>query len=147
MSGALAALPGGASPVAGAQPSPSPGLPPGTQPPRGNVGPVTQPQTNPGNSTAAMLDVRNALQLLQRALPNIPMGSPIHGDILDVVRKLSKHAAEEGPQSMLNQSLLTMIRERAQNPMAQAMGRMFPGQQGGATPPTPPAMPAAAAAA
>lgn len=95
--------------------------------PRPNVG-ATQQQGNPGNIGAAMLDIRNALQMLQRALPNIPMGAPLWADIHTTIGKLAKHASEEGPMSLLNQSALSLIRGRSQNPMAGQMAKLMGGQ-------------------
>jgi len=106
-------------------------------PPRPNI-PATQGQANPGNMGAAMLDVRNALQLLQRALPNIPMGSTEWSAVHKCIGDLAKHAGEEAPASMLNQSALSLIRGRSQSPMSGQAAHMFP-PGGGNAPPTPPA--------
>jgi hypothetical protein len=95
--------------------------------PRPNLGPVSQPQGNPGNAASAMVDVKNALNLLQRALPNIPMGSPIHADILKTVSTLSKHAQDAGgDHSLQMQSLLSMVKSMGQNPMQNALAKMMP---------------------
>lgn len=146
MSGAMTptGMPPGAgglpAPAPGGQP-PAPGLPQGMSGPRPNVG-ATQPQANPGNIGAAMLDMRNGLELLQRALPNIPMGSPVWKDLHDVIGKLAKHASQEAPMSQLNQSALSMIRARSQNPMAGQMAKLM-----GSPPNAGPAMPQPEAAA
>ena len=103
--------------------------------PRPNL-PATQGQSNPGNIGAAMLDVRNALQMLQRALPNIPMGSPLWKTVHDTVGKLGKDVGQEQPMSLLNQSALSLIKQRSQNPMAGQMAKMM-----GGDPNAPPAMP------
>lgn len=89
-----------------------------------------------------MLDIRNALQMLQRALPNIPMGTPVWKDIYDAVGKLSKHGGSELPMGLMNQAALRLIRERSQNPLAGQMANMS-----GAKPDAAPAMPPPAAAA
>lgn len=139
--------PTGMPPGAGGMPQPppggmppTPGLPPGHAAPRPN-NPATQGQANPGNLTAAMLDIRNALQLLQRALPNIPMGSPVWDDVHKTVGSLAKHASEEMPMSLMNQSAMSLIKQRSQNPMAPQMAKMA-----GGDPSAPPAMPTPAAA-
>jgi len=139
--------PTGMPPGAGGLPKPPPGgmppaagMPPGMSAPRPNL-PATQGQSNPGNMGAAMLDIRNGLQMLQRALPNIPMGSPAWKDLHDVIGKLAKHASEEMPMSLMNQSALSLIKQRSQNPMAGAMQKMS-----GGDPSAPPAMPTPAAA-
>lgn len=107
-----------------------------------NLGPGTTPGANHGNMAAARLDVGNGLKMLQRALPNIPMGSPLHTDILQAVGKISKHMAEEGqPDGGLHaQAAMSMLRQQAQQaPQLAAMRSMGggPGNPGGA-----PAMPA-----
>lgn len=108
---------------------------PGMAPPRPNLGPVTQPQGNPGNAAAAMLDVKNAHDLLQRALPNIPMGTPIHTKVLKILTQLSEISQDAGgDQSLQMQSLLSMMRQKGQNPMAGALARLQP------SPAAPPAM-------
>lgn len=109
--------------------------------PRPNLTP-TQGQANPGNIGAAMLDIRNGLTMLQRALPNIPMGSPLWGDIHMAIGKLAKHATEELPRGPLNQAALSMVREQSQDPMREKIMAMMGGGGGNA----PPAMPPPAAA-
>jgi len=108
----------------------APGGPPGATPqagPRPNLGPVTQPSANPGNASAAMLDIKNALNLLQRALPNLPMGDELHGTVLQCVTKLSKAASNIPEQPGLQQqSMLSMMRTMGQNPMASALNKMLP---------------------
>lgn len=108
--------------------------------PRPNLAP-TQGQANPGNLAAAMLDIRNGLTMLQRALPNIPMGSPLWGDIHMAIGKLAKHASEDLPMGPLNQAALSMMRERSQDPMREKIMAMM----GGANANAPPAMPPPAA--
>lgn len=124
-------------PLPGA-PSPSPSVAPAPA----NVGPVATPQGNPGNTQAAMTKVKNALQMLQSALPDIPMGNQLHSDVLNVVKSLSKHLSESNDNKGLElQQLIQMAKGSAQNAPTAALARMFPNQQN-----TPPAMPAGAAA-
>ena len=131
-----------APPPGGVQPTP--GLPPGLAAPRPNVG-ATQGQANAGNLGAAMLDIKNGLQFFQRALPNIPMGSPLWNEIHSVIGRVAKHAADEGPQSLLNQSAMALIRDRSQNPQSAAVGKMFPAAGGAGAAPAPPTPSAEAA--
>lgn len=75
--------------------------------------------------------------MLEQALPNIPMGSPLHDDVLKTITNLGKHMQPgEGGQGMDMQSLLQMARQQAQQQPMSALSRMFPQQ-----PNQPPAMP------
>lgn len=90
---------------------------------------------------AAKLDVGNGIKMLQRALPNIPMGSPLHTDILQAVGKISKHMAEEGgqDQGLHASSMMQMIRQQQQQGPQLAAMRAMGGGPG--NPSGPPAMP------
>ena len=107
-----------------------------------NAGPVAVPQGNQGNLVQAMSLVRNALEMLQKALPLIPMGSPQHSDLLKAVSMISKHMEHnEGNKGVDLQSLLAMARQASQQSPIQALNRMNP------APNAPPAMPTPAPAA
>ena len=123
---------GGLPPAGGAAPAP--------HPPGGNVGPVANPQANPGNQAAAMQKLKVALAALQEALPAIPMGSELHTKVLKVTTDLSKElqSTHDDPQSQI-QALMQMIRAAPQQAQMQQLARM--GQPG-----APPAMPQPAAA-
>ena len=97
-----------------------------------------------GSSVKAMSDVRNAVKMLETALPNIPMGSPLHTEILNSTKSLLKHLSPGDGNSGLDlMSLLQMARSAQQSQPQQALQRAFPSQ--GNTPPAV-APPAAAAA-
>lgn len=135
--------PGGAMPP-GLMGSMGGGMPPGLAAlgqARPNIGPVPTPQGNPGNVHAAVMKIKNALQLLQEALPLIPLGSDIHTGVLKATQDLSRHMkdAEVAPASEM-QSLLQSARQSAQTQPMQALSRLFPQGQGGgpALPPPPP---------
>lgn len=121
-------------PIPGMPPSPSPMAP-------ANAGPAVMPQGNPGNSALAMVDIQNAVKMLEKSLPMIPMGSPLHTKILTVVKDLAKELGEGGSQPQnqgLNiQSLMQMLKSSAQQPGMGALAKMMPGAGGQ----TPPAMP------
>ena len=128
MSGSLAGMPPAPMPPSlmggggGAPGGPTPAM--GSRP---NLGPVTQQSSNPGNASAAMLDIKNALNLLQKALPNLPMGDELHGTVLQCVTKLSKAASSIPEQPGLQaQSLMQMMRSMGQNPMQAALSKMLP---------------------
>lgn len=105
--------------------------------PKPNIGAVTAPGGNPGNAAAAMADVRNAVTMLEKALPNIPMGTPLHHEVLSVLPKLTKHLSKsEGQHGGLDLlSLLQAAKQsQQQSPMA-ALSRLQP------PPGSPPATP------
>ena len=111
------------------------------QPPA-NTGPGTAPGANQGNMAAARLDIGNGMKMLQRALPNIPMGSPLHTDILSAVKSISKHMAEEGggqDGGLHASGMMSAVRQQAaQAPQLAAMRAMGGGPS---APTSPPAMP------
>lgn len=110
------------------------------QPP--GAGPVTMAQSNPGNMVGGILKVRQAITLLESALPEIPMNDPVHTDITKVLTTLLKAVpadqAQQGGPEMTN--LIQMIRQAAeQGPkiaamQAQAGGGNAPPAMGGAPP-------------
>lgn len=129
---------------------PMPGLPPAGGLPSPlmqaspNAGSATQMQGNHGNIASAMVKVKNALQMLQEALPLIPMGDELHTEILNSVKGLSKHLkkGEESPQLDIA-SLLNSIKQKTQMAPQAAMARQFAGGAGAGQPPATP-QPAAA---
>jgi len=108
---------------------------------RPNVGPVTTPQPNAGNAAAGMSKVRNAITMLEEALPMIPMGTPAHTEILGTLSKLTKTfsgGSGGGEKGIDLMSLLQSARQASQSsPMAALSKMMAPQGQ-------PPAMPGAA---
>lgn len=122
---------------------PIPGAAPAPQQisPAPAAGPAAVPQGNPGNTQAALAKIKTAVELLQQALPSIPMGTPLHADVLDCTKKLAKNIGDKGGnESNQIQALLSAVKNAQQQAPMGAMARMFP--QGGA-----PAMPAPAGAA
>lgn len=123
--------PGGGGPPPGGAP---PGLVP---PPAPAIGPATVPQGNPGHLAKAMTDVRNAVKMLETALPTIPMGSPFHEAVMKAAQGLLKHLTPgDGSSGLELQSLLQAAKQQAQGAPMAALMRM-----GGQQPGMPPAMP------
>lgn len=115
---------------------PSGGLPsPMTQAPA-NAGAATMPQANAGNINAALTKVKAAMKMLEEALPLIPMGNETHTDILDALKKFSKHMKTDGGNAQQESASLQSAAQNIakQAPMA-AMAKMFGGQQGAGQPP------------
>jgi hypothetical protein len=111
-------------------------LPQSVAPSAANLGPAASPQGNQGNVAMALIDVRNGVNLFQKALPMIPLGAPLHAELLDVVKKISKHLTPGGEnQGLQLQSLLQLARQSASQPPVAALSRMF-----GAGPNAAPAM-------
>lgn len=106
-------------PVSGATPPPPAG---GAA---AHAGPGTMPQSNHGNQAAAMMSVRNAVKMLEQALPMIPMGSPLHEKIHKVALDLSKEMqqGEENPALQL-QSLVQMMRSASQQQPMSALSKL-----------------------
>ena len=124
----LAAMAGGAQPpmpmAPGAGGAPG-GLPPSLQAGPPGAGPASMPQGNPGNALAALADVKTALTLLQKALPAIPMGTPVHSDILKTVSMLAKHIPEQGAGGGAQVAgLQALISQIAQQQPNAALARM-----------------------
>ena len=88
-----------------------------------------------GSAMQGLTKVKTALEMLQQALPMLPMGGEVHQDVMQSVAKLSKHL-EKGPGDGGDkiQQLIEMIRNAKQNP---GMAGMMPGGAPGAPPPPP----------
>ena len=112
---------------------PGGGLPPGMGAPPGNLGGVTIPQSNPGNIKSAMEKLHGAAQLINDAIPSIPLGSEIHEKVLKLATELNKliGSAKEHHQGTV-QTMLQAIQQMKQNPQMGAL-------QGGGAPPQQPA--------
>jgi hypothetical protein len=123
-----------------------PGLPPSVSPAPANVGPAVAQSGNQGNAAAAMIEVQNAVKMLERAIPNIPMGSPFHDKVMkaamDLGKALQEGGGHHGNQALELQSLIQMARQSASSAPQNALARMFPSQSGQGQPP---AMPGAGA--
>lgn len=114
---------------------PQGGLPPGMGAPPGNLGAVTIPQNNPGNLKSALEKLHGAAQLINDAIPAIPLGSELHGKVLKMATELNKMLGEakENSQGTI-QTMLQAIQQMKQNPQ---MGALHPGAPGGPPPPQP----------
>lgn len=116
------------------------GLPPGMPPPQGggqappaNLGPHTIPQSNPGNIMQAMQKLQAAAQMITEAIPQIPLGTPLHTKVMKIATELTKElgSAKDTMQQQV-QTLLQAVqaaKARGQNP-----------QMPGPSPNQPPAM-------
>lgn len=123
-------------PMPGAAPEgPPPGMPPA---PGGGTGGAMAPAAMPGMGAQGMAAVKMAVEALQKALPALPMGSPLHGAALAALTGITKHMDDDGSaqgagdKDALLQQLVQQARQGQQggNPAAGAMP--------GAPPPPPP---------
>lgn len=93
-----------------------------------------------GAAAHGMAGVRTALEMLQKALPGLPMGSELHTAVLKAVTDLSRRletGSGGGDHAGQTQILAQAARENQSNPMAAAMQRMQQQPQ----PPNPPEQP------
>lgn len=83
-----------------------------------------------------MSKVREAINMLQMALPALPVGSDPHKDVLDAIQKLSKSVPASAEIPGVQQTQLAGLQQQAQeSAMLQQLTRAL-GQGGG--PPVPP---------
>lgn len=86
-----------------------------------------------------MTAVMTGLETLQKALPQLPMGSPLHASVLKAISDIGKHmehgGANGGDPAAKVQMLLELMRNAKMNPAAPPA--MPPGgaPSGGAPPP------------
>jgi hypothetical protein len=102
------------------------------QPPMGHSGPASPPTGNAGLAADAMSKMREAIKLIEMALPQLPTGSEAHKSTIDALGKLSKAfpATEEVPG--VQQTQLRALGDQAQkSAMMQAVMRMLAGGAGG----------------
>ena len=115
-------MPGGMPPTGG----------PMGAPPMG-TGPATVPGPMAGQAAQGMTGVKLALEILQKALPGLQMGSELHGAVMKTITDLSKHVAQGADdQSGIVQQLAMMARAAQSDPARMAAMRSMGG--GGAPP-------------
>ncbi len=110
----------------------------------GFAGPASPPTGTPGIAADAMSKVREAIKLIELALPGLPPGTEAHKNTIDALGKLSKAfpASEEVP-GVQNTQLQALQQQAQKSAMMQALMRAMQGAGGPATPPQqapPPAM-------
>jgi hypothetical protein len=116
-----------------------PGMPPpgGGPPSGGGTGPAAAPGPLQGSAVQGMTSLKLGLEALQKALPQLQMGSEVHSSVLKAISDIGKHfaggGAEQGDQSAGIQQLVEMMRNAKQQPNMAAM--MPPGGGGGGGPP------------
>lgn len=124
-------------------PAPSPqGMPAPPAGPPGGVGPAAAPGHMAGSAVQGSNLLKAALEMLQKALPMLPLGSDEHNATIDAVKNLSKHigpmAGGGDPQAVIQQ-LAQLARQTQQAPVP---GPLAGGGAGGPPPPGGGGMPA-----
>ncbi len=102
---------------------------------------MARPSGNPGEAANSTAMVQEAVDMLEKALPGLPAGHPIHKAVVSAISALSKHAPPQAASPGVGlQGLKQMLMEKMKaSPMAAMMG----GGAGGAgapggAPPMPP---------
>ena len=118
------------------------------QPPMG-AGPMSRPIARQGDAAAASADIQKAIQILQHALPNLPVGSEAHKAVMDALTKLAKNfpagQAAPGPG---DSALRNLASQQQQGAGLAGLMKMMGGagaQPGGGPPPSPGGAPPMAA--
>lgn len=104
-------------------------------PQSGPTGAMSAPSPNPGAMADSLSKVGIATQILQEALPGLPMGDEIHKTVLDTITKLSKVAPPSAQVPGVQATQLSGLQKQAQqSAMLQALTRALnvPGGGGGA---------------
>lgn len=104
------------------------------------------PAANRGAQASALVHVQWAVRLLEQALPVVGAGSEMGQDLMDVLKKLSKHVPAQGSSSGLMQNGMRqfLLQQRQQAPQADVLRALAARGQQAAPQTPPPAGPAAA---
>ena len=107
--------------------------------------PAASPSANLGAQASAAGKVKQALILLETALPMLELSSPLHGAVRQSINGLAKHLpAASGQQDRgLQESMLRdlALRQQQQSPLIAAMQQRGAGAPGGAPPSPSPGAP------
>lgn len=76
-----------------------------------------------------MMQIKSAIEMIQTALQNLPVGSQLHRDALNAVNRLSRHMPQGTPTAGVQQ---TMLRNMLQNTLRNAVLQRVMAQRGGA---------------
>lgn len=109
------------------------------------AGPATSPGPQPGAMAQGTMLVKLAMDALQKALPALPMGAPMHAAVLKALTDIGKHmdhgGTEAGDPASQIQQLIELIRQARSNSNPGASPGMPPGAPPGAPPGMPPGAP------
>lgn len=106
---------------------------PPLMPKPGPAGPASPPTGNPGLMAAASAQVRESLNILEKALPQMQAGSDQYNAVLESIRKLAKaFPATDQMPGIQTSTLLSMLRDAKQGAPMKAMMAGMGGAPGGA---------------
>lgn len=127
--------PGGPPPGAGIVPHPM--GPPGGSPGIMTPTPAAAPSANLGAQAHAAGQIKQALQMVEMALPNLPLDSPLRKVAMTFISGVTKHFGSGGADQGIQASMLRdlALKAQQQNPMIAAM------QARGGAPGAPPGAP------
>ena len=98
------------------------------QPPMG-ASPISSPSGSPGSSAGAMSKVREAINILQSALPELSPGTDEHKSVLNAISSMSKYVAPSAAVPGVQKTTLNDLQQQAQK---SAMLKQVMGSLGGA---------------
>lgn len=85
------------------------------------------------------MQVKAAIEMIQTALPSLPVGSEVHRDALNAVNRLSRHMPQGTPTAGIQQTMLKdMLARTVRNALMQRLMAQKGGAAGGGAPSTPP---------
>lgn len=105
------------------------------QPPFGST-PMARPSGNAGAAANGASMVNTAVDMLEKALAEIPVGHPLHKAVLTSISNLSKHAPPQAASPGVDlQGLQQLLASRMQqSPLASLMAGARPGAAPGGAP-------------
>jgi hypothetical protein len=105
----------------------------------GGAGPATMPGPMAGSAQQGLAALKVGVEALQKALPQLPMGSALHQSVLKAIGDIGKHMEKEGAAGGDQMAAIQQLMELARNAKTQPnMAGMMPGGAGAPPPPTPP---------
>lgn len=123
--------PMGAPPMGGAGTPPMGGMgAPHAAPPAG-TGAATAPGPQAGAAAQGITGVKLGLEAFQKALPGLPMGSPLHAKVMKAITDITKEMGDGANDPAAQMQMLVQLAHRADSdPARAAMMRMAPGPGG-----------------
>src|SRR5262245_5768196 len=94
----------------------TPQLPPSvTGRPHMGGSPLSPPSGNPGQQANALAQVREAVKILEKALPELATGSEPYKAVLNAISSVSKHVGPSGEVPGVQQTALRDLQQSAQS--------------------------------
>lgn len=92
--------------------------------PQGPASPGGSPSGNPGAAADSMSKVGQAIQILELALPGLPVGSDPHKAVLSAIQGLSKQVPPSSTvPGVQNTQLMALQKDAGQSAMLQQLAR------------------------